>query len=229
MEISDEYKRGVKLLRARETSPMQLQQQLRQLSDGFMYINAPNEDSGKMERIETKYFPDCPKDAQFKLDLEEFEDVGRMICYCGFTATIDKLTSIAISKDWTVLKVDGRGWHALNTTYSVDECLTEMDGSLNQSKIEKLLFLAQADSGSTGLELSASPVIVYYSNTDNGEARMQSEDRPHSENMDKERGLEIRDYYHIPVDKLIVKRHKSKQKMQSITMGDIEKEMKGLF
>lgn len=227
MDISDEYKRGIKFIRAKETNPMTLQQKLRQLSDGFIYINEPDEDKGNMNKI-TKYFPNCPKDKQFRLHLEEYEDIGRMICYCGFTATIDKLTKIAIDEGWAILKVDGRGWSTLNTTFSVDECLREMDGSLNEGKIGKLLFLAQADSGSTGLELSASPVIVYYSNTDSGEGRMQSEDRPHSAGMNKEKGLEIIDYIHIPVDGLIVKRHRNKKSLQSITMGDINKVMEGL-
>lgn len=228
LDIASEYMRASSMLKGSETMAAQLLNRLRQLSDGFQYINTPDEVTATTKRT-TKYFPNCPKDVQLKEDLEEFEDIGRVIIYCGFQASLDKIVATCIKANWAVLKVDGRGWHALNTIKTVDECLIEMDGSLNLGKIEKLVFCAQADAASTGLELSSSPIIIYYSNSYNGAARMQSEDRPHSMNMDKSRGLEIRDYLHLPVDALTRNNLLTKKTLQSITMGDIDASMKGVW
>ena len=125
-----------------------------------------------------------------------------------------------------MLKVDGRGWEVLNALDSVETALGEMHGGMKprDRKIEKLAFVAQADSASTGIELSASPVIIYYSNSFKGEARMQSEDRAHSNNMDKERGLLIKDYFNLPSDALVKRNLSSKKRLQSITLGDIKNE-----
>lgn len=227
-DIDTDYSQAIGLLQKTETKAAQLLNKLRQLSDGFLYTHTPDAKTATKTK-KAKYFEKCPKDKQLKSDLDEFEDIGRLIIYCGFQATIDKLTAICIKKDWTVLKIDGRGWFTLNTTYDKEFCLTEMDGSLNTGKIEKLVFLAQADAASTGLELSASPIIIYYSNSYNGAARMQSEDRAYSNNMDKVRGLEIRDYIHLPVDKLVRDNLLEKKTLQSITMGEIVNSMGNLF
>lgn len=230
MEISQDYLRIANMIRRSESKAITLQQKLRQLSDGFQYIYTPNKETAKEIRS-THYFPNCPKDEQLRLHLEEYEDIGRVIIYCGFTASINKISDICLSNNWVVLKVDGRGWDGLGTSLPTDSLLREMDRSsmttdiTNNNYVEKLAFVAQASSGSTGLELSASPVIIYYSNDDNGDARMQSEDRPHSNNMDKERGLEIIDYYHLPIDEMVVTRHKKKQSLQAITLGNIDKIM----
>lgn len=230
METSQEVLRAANMIRRAETKAIVIMNKLRQLSDGFQYVYTPDRVTAK-EIQSTHYFKDCPKDEQLKLHLEEYEDIGRIIIYCGFTATINKISNICLENNWVVLKVDGRGWNGLGTALPTDQLLKQMDKSQMENDsskfgyVEKLAFVAQASSGSTGLELSASPVIIYYSNDDNGDARMQSEDRPHSNNMDKERGLEIIDYYHLPIDELVVKRHKTKQSLQAITLGDIDKIM----
>ena len=228
LDVSNDYKRASNMLRNSETMAVQLRNKLRQLSDGFTYTKVINKETATEERV-TKYFPDCPKDVQLRSDLDEFEDVGRIVVGCGYQASLDKIVAICIEKDWAVLKVDGRGWHALNTTKTVDECLKEMDRSLNQGDIPKLAFCAQVDSASTGLELSASPVIIFYSNSDNGDSRMQFKARAHSTNMDYSRGLEIRDYVHIPVDQLVLDKLLAKETLQSITMGDLDAAMGGLW
>ena len=103
-----------------------------------------------------------------------------------------------------------------------------MDASTDSGSVERLLVLAQADSASTGLEFSSSPVVIYYSNSFNGAARMQSEDRPYSNNMDKARGLEIRDYIHLPSDLLVRNNLLQKKKLQSITLGELRVSMEEL-
>lgn len=226
LNISKEYLQAVQLLHTKHEKAANLLNKLRQLSDGFQYIPIIDEVKAiKTNKI--KYLPNCPKDKQLEMDLEEFEDVGRVIIYCGFQATLDKIVNICSNKGWSVLKVDGRGWSTLNTILSIDDCLAEMDGSRNLGKIEKLAFCAQADAASTGLELSASPICIYYSNSYNGAARMQSEDRAHS--INQKVGLEIRDYIHLPVDELTLNNLLTKKTLQAITLGDIEEVMKGVW
>lgn len=226
LDMTADYKNAIAMLRKTEASALTLLNKLRQLSDGFLYLQVPDGDSAKMRR-KTEYFPNCPKDEQLKEDLDMYEDEGRIIVYCGFQASVEKIVAICIKKGWAVLKADGQGWNALNTLHSVDTCLEEMSGSLapRDRKVEKLAFVAQADAASTGLELSASSVVVYYSNSFKGEARMQSEDRAHSNNMDKERGLEIKDYIHLPVDELALDNLLKKKTMQGITLGQLFKTM----
>jgi len=228
LPISDMYRKSAGMLRDSIVMAATLRNKLCQLSDGFQYTHTPNEETGKRDR-KIHYFPNCPKDDQLRLDLDEFEDVGRFIVYCGFQATVDKIVRIGLQKDWTVLKVDGRGWEAFNTLLSVDQLLIEMDRSTMTDRVPKLLFAAQSDSASTGLELSASPVAAYFSNSSNGASRMQSEERPYSNNMDKERGYEVRDYLHLPVDRLVYDNLKTKKDLQMITMGELVECMKGVW
>ena len=57
--------------------------------------------------------------------------------------------------------------------------------------------VGQADSAGTGLTLTASNEIVYYSNSFNGEARMQSMHRIHRPGMDINKGALITDLIHL--------------------------------
>ena len=96
---------------------------------------------------------------------------------------------------WVVLQIDSRGWNIFLPTVDRDEndlkgqpyetvigekvtidlCLQEMDRSSNKGVLDKLAIVANPEAGGEGNEFSASPVIIYYSNTNKGSARMQSE------------------------------------------------------
>lgn len=221
LEVSTQYKKAMALVR-KDPNLMaaNLLDKLRQLSDGFIYTKEYNDVTGKEISV-PQYFDNCPKDEQLKTDLRFFEDVGRIVIYVGYQASLDKVTKLCLEEDWAVLQVSGKGWNALNTHLDSDELLKEMSGSDNQGIVPKLAFVAQADSASTGIELSASPVVIYYSNSYNGDARMQSEDRPYSNNMDKARGLEIIDYIHLPTDELVRDNLLTKKTLQGITLGEI--------
>lgn len=240
LDTPSEYYKAARMIRKIELNPAQLQMKLRLISDGIMYISDIDMETAKKVRTETKFFPNCPKDSQLINDLEEFEDVGRVIVANAFKGTMDKLIKICINQNWAVLKIDGGGWAALNTCYSVDECLKEMDGSNTKSlirgkdgnfiyKIPKLVTLINQVAGSTGLELSASPIIINYSLAFNAADQEQMEGRAYSNNMDKVKGLEIRTYINLPIDKLILDNIERKKSLQSITMGDIDKAMENIF
>ena len=199
---------------------------LRQLSDGFQYTKDYDAETGKVIRGETK-FVGSPKLSELKLDLEEHEDIGRIIIYGGFKETVDRITDVCLESGWVVCRVDGRGWHVFKPKgvggdITPEHIQEEMDRSTNQYDIPKIAFVAQSDSAGTGLELSAAPTVIYVSNSDSGDARMQSEDRAHSNNMDKVRGLTIIDYCYLPVDYLIRDNLLAKKHLQSLSLGDIK-------
>lgn len=197
---------------------------MRQISDGFRYTKEYDEDMNRTTRGETEYFG-SPKEDQLRMDLDLYEDAvddcGRVIIYAGFTKSVDKCVEICVEKEWTVLRLDARGYKVFGEG-DKDLCLDEMDGSTNKGVIKKLAFVAQADAAATGLELSASPVIIRYSNSNNGAAFQQAEARPHSNNMNRQLGLLVKDYIHLPIDLTILEAHKSKRKLQSISMGEVK-------
>lgn len=227
-KVSDDVGRMIEFLKHSESRALNLLNKLRQISDGFLYNTEIDEETLQEQRIAPDIFP-TPKDDLLLERIEQEEDTGpfgggRMIVYCGFQFTVDRVTAVFLEQDWTVLKIDGRGWKLLTNSsesYSVDLALAEMDASSNKGIIKKLVVVAQADAASTGLELSASSSIDYYSNTYNGAARMQSEDRAYSNNMDKQKGLTIFTYIHVPTDLLIEQNLLAKKAIQSISMGDI--------
>jgi len=229
--MSDDYKSAIEFVKNTEISTVQVLNKLRQISDGFLYQEGEyDEVSGSVARL-TTYFPINPKINQLITDLEELEDMmecPRLVVYCGFQATADKIVEACIKQGWSILKIDGRGWDTYNTPHSQEFCLSEMDGSLNTNTIDKLVVVAQADAASTGLEFSASNQVIYFSNSFDGAARMQSEDRPYSNNMDKKRGLEIIDYIHLPTDKLVRDNLLMKKTLQSITLGEVIKTLEGI-
>ena len=215
-----------------ETHVLTAVNKLRQLSDGFMYVKEYDEATNRENRHAE--YVGSPKEVGLKEDLDNHEDVGRLIVYAGFQGSVDLITKICTEKGWWVLQADGRAWTVIKPNghrsengdldaYSVDFCLSEFDGSTNTRTIPKLVFVAQTDAAGTGLELSSSPTIIYYSNSNNGEGRMQSEARAHSANMDKQRGLTVIDYIHLPTDKKIRDSLLNKKDLQAVSMGELRK------
>jgi len=216
-----------------ETHALTAINKLRQLSDGFMYVKEYDEEKNRTNRHSE--YVGSPKEVGLKEELDNHWDTGRLIVYAGFQGSVDIITKIATEKGWWVLQADGRAWqvfkpnsegaseHGDIDSYSVDFLLGEMDGSVNTRTVSNLVFVAQTDAAGTGLELSASPTTIYYSNSNNGEGRMQSEARAHSNNMDKERGLTVIDFIHLPVDKKIRDSLLNKKELQGISMGELKK------
>lgn len=169
----------------------------------------------------------CPKDDYLLSELDEHDEIGRYIVWVGFTATVDKLCDLVIRAGWTVLRVDGRGYHGLDSAGLVDpnELLKAMDNSHRDRetlkvKYPRVCFIGQADAGGMALTLTAAPTMLYYSNSFKGEARMQSEDRAHRIGMDENRGLVIKDLIHLPTDLLVLRNLQSKRDLQHLTMEE---------
>lgn len=165
----------------------------------------------------------CPKDEALDELLEEYEDVGRVVIYGGFTGTIDRVVKRCWHRGWFVIRMDqGR----VQITDPKGEVINEPDfQSMFQDKLvdfEKVAFVAHPKSGGMGLTLTASPMILYYSNDFDAESRMQSEDRIHRPGLDVSRGATIIDLIHLPSDSRVLENLKKKRDLQSMTLGEFQ-------
>ena len=214
---------------------------LRQLSDGFMKVKNDTYDNPDLcittdlDKTDQGYTTiSTPKDEQLKNDLEslEEEDETRVVIFAGFTASVDKVTKICREAGWHVLRVDGRGWHF----FLNQEASKGTDGKVknkysytadqeqfqDKNLDEKIAFVANSDAGGMGITLTKSKIAIYYSNSFNAEARIQSEDRIYRIGS---RGALIKDYFHLPTDKMILQNLKFKRDLQSLSMGQLASEL----
>ncbi len=185
-------------------------------------------------RRETERVP-TPKDDVFKDVLEEHEDVGRLVVYAGFTGSVDKCVEIALNQKWAVIRWDGSGlkiWNEKGEPVRTNKSGVkgmDAEGSVDPlvafqedfDMFPRLCFIGNAGAAGTGLTLTASPTIFYYSNSFNGDDRIQSEDRIHRMGMDENRGATIIDVFHLPSDKYVHTNLKEKRRLQDLSMGDL--------
>jgi hypothetical protein len=197
--------------------------QKQQIDTGFTMVTCPS-CSGlgvtpKYERTATQV--PTPKEAALQGLMEECDDVGRIVVYGGFTGSIDRISDIVIKMGWNLIRVDGRGWFCnIPGVTSPTEMIKIFQSG--QEKYPRVGFVAQQGSAGMGLTLTASPMIVYYSNDFNAESRIQSEDRIHRPGMDVNRGATIVDLLHLPTDRKILTNLKKKKRLQDISMGELK-------
>lgn len=172
---------------------------------------------------------ESPKDEAFIDELDMHEDIGRYIVWGGFTGTIDRLVDLCHKYGWATLRIDGRGFVGMSATgepINDEELLISMDRT-HPRRMElletypKLCVVGHPQAGGMGLNLTASPTALFYSNCFNGEARMQAEDRIHRMGMDENRGATIKDIIHLNTDQLVLDNLKKKKRLQSISMGEL--------
>jgi SNF2 family DNA or RNA helicase len=222
---------------------------LRELSDGFQYQEVKsgtepcvacgrtgtiNGDpciscggKGETDTFSRTYttLPTPKEDALIDL-LDEHEEVGRLVVYAAFTASIDRVVEICKKYQWDVIRVDGRGWHWSGIEPKTDvEMLKIFQRQTDHAN--RVVFVGHPGSAGMGLTLTASPTIVYWSNDFNAESRIQSEDRIHRAGMDVNRGATIIDLVHLPTDKLVLDNLKKKRELQSITLGELQECLNG--
>lgn len=169
-----------------------------------------------------------PKDDYIIEALDEHEDVGRLIIWAGFTGSVDKLVDLAHRYGWSTLCVDGRGYRATKhdgTREDANEYLNAMDTSYKdydvlRNKYPRICFIGHPKAGGMALTLTASPTSIFYSNSFDGEARMQAVKRAHRAGM-LERAHKIIDLIHLPTDKLVLDNLENKIRLQNITLGEI--------
>lgn len=183
----------------------------------------------------------CPKDDVLKDLLDEHSDIGRLVVYAGFEGSVNRCVEIALAERWAVIKWDGKGIkiydaegnplrsRSLRKDEAPSKISMDAEGSVEpltmfQDDFEtfpRVCFIGNAGAAGTGLTLTASPSIFYYSNSFNADDRIQSEDRIHRIGMDENRGATIIDVQHLPTDKYILDNLKKKRKLQDLSMGEL--------
>lgn len=183
---------------------------------------------GEIPKIkkEARQIP-CPKEDKLREIIEEHDEVGRIVIYAGFTGSVDRCVNICKSMKWTIIRVDGRGWHGQDENGNLlpKNTLLRMFQE-DKENYPRVAFIGQPGAAGMALTLTASPTIVYYSNTFHGEDRIQSEDRIHRPGMDLNRGATIIDLIHLPTDLKVLDNIKKKRELQRMSMGELEKALK---
>ena len=167
---------------------------------------------------------ECPKEQAMIDLLEECEESMRFVGFGAFHGCIDRMTDIALKQGWSVVQVDGRGFHFFGDTFDSDTDALFKFSSKEVYK-EKLAYIAHPGSGGTGISLSASPTIMYWCNSFDGGARMQSLERGSDLNMDMSKGCKIVDLIQLSVDQYVLDNLDKKEKLQQITLDDMYDEM----
>jgi len=167
---------------------------------------------------------DCPKD-QAVLDLlDEYDEQGRFITWAGFTESVDRCVQLGLKAGWDVVRLDGRGWWSNNPQLMKMNGAQLLEAFDDKVAFPKIDFCGQPGAGGVGLNLTASSVECYFSNTFKFEDRDQSENRIHRPGADHERGCTIIDLIHLPQDLWVLANLKRKRDLQSMSMGVLEKE-----
>lgn len=206
---------SLKLMKGTLTS-LQLQMAYRQLSDGFVYNMTKN---GR-----TIKYLFTQKDKQLVSDLEEYSDQGFVIIYAYFTGTLSKIEDICIQEGWECVKVDGTGYSTKSEKYGAEYLLTQMDYSMvDKTAMErpKIACILQTDK-CEGLELSSSPVTIFYSNGYSVSSRQQAEMRNASRNSPYI-VRKIIDYGYLDIDLMILSNITNKVELSEIPSDSLRK------
>jgi len=124
-----------------------------------------------------------------------------------------------MKQKWEVIRLDGRGWQATfgGNPQGFVKAFQEM-----QDSHPRIVFVGNPGSAGTGLTLTASPAIVFYSNDFNADSRIQAEDRIHRMGMDINRGAKIIDLIHLPTDEYVLTNLQNKRKLQDMSLGLVQ-------
>lgn len=160
---------------------------------------------------------DCPKEALLKDLLEEHEEIGRFVVYAGFQASVDRCQRIALENKWDVIRADGRGWMYFGQAYSKEDMLEIFQDPKNYQ--QKIVFIGQAGAAGTGLTLTASQSIFFYSNSFNADDRIQAINRIHRIGMGDK--AIIIDCVHLETDQYVLDNLEKKFDLLKLSMGQL--------
>ena len=168
----------------------------------------------------------CPKDAVLAELLEENEENGRLVVYAGFTAAIERVIEVCQKNNWQVIRADGKTRtlpRGMWTSTPMDDPIDVFQDPAR--RIPRIVFVANQGTAKTAITLTASSMLVYYSNTFIGDDRIQSEDRIHRLGMDLNKGATIVDICHLPSDYYVLDNIQKKRVLQGITLGQFRNDM----
>jgi SNF2 family DNA or RNA helicase len=169
-----------------------------------------------------------PKTRVFTELLSEYEEYGRFVAYSPFHATIDHITETALKHGWAVMQLDGRGVKGFGEELegmTIKDMLAAFQAGPVDSGIKKLLFNGQPESAGMGLTLTASPGLVFFSNSLKPEARDQAKDRIHRLGADLNKAVVVIDLIHLPQDEFIRTKLLDKADLHDMSLGKIQAEL----
>jgi hypothetical protein len=160
----------------------------------------------------------CPKEDALLDIIDTHDDIGRLVCFAGFTGSVDRCVNIFLRMKWEIIRVDGRGWMSPIAADNISlqkKFLYDLEGH------PRLAFIGQPGAGGMGLNLQSSPTVVFYSNDFNGESRLQAENRIHRPGMSVSRGATVIDLFNLPTDAKVLENLRLKKRLQDMTMGTL--------
>lgn len=163
-----------------------------------------------------------PKDRALVELLDEYEDLGRLVVFAGFKASIDRVTKLCLRQKWSVVRVDGRGWKTfdMNGIYLLKEDPLKYWADTHGNR--RVAFVAHPQSGGMGLTLTEARAAVFFSNDFRPESRIQAEDRIHRLGTNVNRGATIIDLLHLQTDAKVRDVLKANRRLELMTLGDLE-------
>lgn len=164
---------------------------------------------------------DCPKDQAVMNLLDQYEDEGRTVFWAGFTDSVERVTQLCIRQGWVAVRLDGRGWWSNDPILMASSGPDILEAFDDKIRFGKIAFVGQPGAGGMGLNLTASSMEAYYSNTHKGEDRDQSEARIHRPGADMNRGCTIYDLLHLPQDLVVLDSIMKKRDLQMMTLGQL--------
>ena len=184
--------------------------------------------SGQVPRyIRTSARVDCPK-TQVLIDLlDQYNEEGRFVLWAGFTDSVDRCVETCISQKWEVIRCDGRGWWCTPNiaTKGIKTGVDMLQAFDNKNDFPNIAFVGHPGAGGMGLNLTASSVNCFYSNTFKLEDYLQAVDRIHRPGADHNRGCMIINLVHLPQDELVLQSHAKKHDLMLMSMGALQKEL----
>ena len=178
-------------------------------------------------RIATRV--DCPKDQVIADLLDQYSDEGRFIIWAAFSDSVDRNVENCIKNGWSVIRLDGRNWWASSDIMAKMEVVITKEFGMrmlqlfdNKTDFPKVAFVGNPGAGGFGLNLTASSVEVFYSNSFKAEDRAQAIDRIHRPGADHNRGCMIIDLIHLPQDEGVLQSHERKIDLMHMSMGMLQ-------
>ena len=163
----------------------------------------------------------CPKDKAIVDLLDENAEQGRLVIFAGFKGSIDRLTKLAATQKWAVLRIDGRGWKVFDMDGKPLLVKKPLDYWADIAGNRRVVIVAHPKSGGLGLTLTESRMAVFYSNDFDPESRSQAEDRIHRMGTDVNLGATIVDVFHLPSDARVRDILKDNRRLELMTLGEM--------
>lgn len=204
---------------------VQWRQAIRQLSDGFQYEKDYVLDANgyaKLKRTGTSYV-DCPKDELLKRDCEEIEINGetRLVVWGALQGTIDRIVKLLHEREWDVIQLDGRKKVYLPIDANDQPEIYSWTDYFQEQRLDrKLAIVGNPDSSSESLNLHKAKTMIFYSNGEKSNKRLQAEERIHRLDMDKNIAPRIIDYLNLPTDRLILNNLRKKKDLERLAAGE---------